>query len=748
MTNEAFKHEVINKLVNLCEADGIKLAGYVAKPDYEAGDMDASNRAISEGKPVSKVPTNYTKARTYPGHRGKDATVEEKTEAASGIDPKDWDEKKHGKNLKSVLLEDVLKSVSDAAEVDLTDEELVAFVAKSIKDSIIRAFEVRKSFDDFFDSVMDRVGYPELDEEEFDEVYKSVKEVLKEHLEPKEEKMDEDVQGTSKPKKLDDKAADKAKKERAKKVDSKKKPKKDTKKAIDYGSPADEAAGDAAYDTARDNELTDAHNRKIMERGGRQVGGMSDEAIRRGRTDDEAARNWEKTTFKSFQEAQAWDNPDPSRYFVRPTTFHEKLDLGKRIGYIVDVKPEKPETGAYGNRIVKGAKYNPKKDSTHGNKKLMPKDTVVHDVKNPSSHFDKELGKAKGNPATVLATRHKGPKGEPVVIPPHSHSSDEPGFADSEESQVKLRKDHVAKAVIERVLEGLGDADISIDAASLMKSIREESPNFSNEEDAVNFLSDAVLKYYGGASNPHADEDEEETLPKYGRRHNPDADYDRADEEDMEDSHKSSRYADHPDRDVMSEIKSDKENPVPPEKDVPPPSKEEQREEDEAYERASKKVRQMNARKSDFFTDKVTSREDRYFAYLDAQEKKKRDSEAKSKSESNEAKPPKQPTVNMKSAISEAIVDVLNQPEYATLKADLRSGGPAKPLTRASSEWTSAGEGTDAKGRPRHKKEDETPNIKLDRLMKIQDAQRGHDKEISERDKKAQDYLDRKQKSE
>ncbi len=60
-------------------------------------------------------------------------------------------------------------------------------------------------------------------------------------------------------------------------------------------------------------------------------------------------------TFKSLQEASGWSNPQPDKYYVRPTTSQERRVLGQRLGYIVDTVPEKDPTGSFGNRKVKKA---------------------------------------------------------------------------------------------------------------------------------------------------------------------------------------------------------------------------------------------------------------------------------------------------------------------------------------------------------------------------------------------------------
>jgi hypothetical protein len=454
MDYEALKTSLLEAL----QSEDVKLAGYVAKPDYEKGDMDATHEAISEGRPVSTVPKEpYSiPSRTHPGHSGKNAPMKEKLENADGIDPKDWDDKKHGRKLASIIVQQVIEELSSGS--DLPINELVS---------------------------------------------KSVRETIKKNLSPKETKMDDDVQGTSKPEKGDDDAAGKMVDEKAKKMKGKGK---DTKKSAEepdtmkarikmpktnpyqdhydkFGefapqgaraaeidnavatnkplkedlkeedakkafSDADYEKADYDYHAAKDRELEEMSDAEFnAKKPKRQVGGMSDAALDYGKTDAEAARNWDKKhgtkkgiVFKSLSEARAWNNPDPSLYKVRPTTTSERREFGPRMRFIVDEIPQREAVGAFGNRVVKGAKYNPKKDTLRGDKKLMPKDTVVHDVKNPTKHMDEQLDAAGKNPATVLAHRYKGPKGESMVQPPHSHGSDGSGFADSEESQKELRK--------------------------------------------------------------------------------------------------------------------------------------------------------------------------------------------------------------------------------------------------------------------------------------------------------------------
>lgn len=168
-------------------------------------------------------------------------------------------------------------------------------------------------------------------EEIEDLVAKSVKETIKDHLSPKETEMDGDVQGTSKPEKVDDGAAGKAVKAKA----GKKAKKTGTKKGgydDDYERDMDDRLTEPGYAEAQD--------KKTAERN----------AYYDSLKEDDGAM---KKVFKSFQEAQDWENPNPERYFIRPTTRHEKQEFGRNKGYIVDVKPEKAPTGAYGNRVAK-----------------------------------------------------------------------------------------------------------------------------------------------------------------------------------------------------------------------------------------------------------------------------------------------------------------------------------------------------------------------------------------------------------
>lgn len=167
-------------------------------------------------------------------------------------------------------------------------------------------------------------------EEVEDLVAKSVKDTIKGHLSPKETKMDGDVQGTSKPEKVDDDAAGKAVKAKAGK-----KGKTGTKKGgydDDYERDMDDRLTEPGYAEAQD--------KKTAERNAYYDSLKEDDGV-------------EKSVFKSFQEAQDWDNPNPEKYFIRPTTRQEKKEFGRNKGYIVDVKPQKEPTGAFGNRKVK-----------------------------------------------------------------------------------------------------------------------------------------------------------------------------------------------------------------------------------------------------------------------------------------------------------------------------------------------------------------------------------------------------------
>jgi hypothetical protein len=251
----------------------------------------------------------------------------------------------------------------------------------------------------------------------------------------------------------------------------------DSKKAF---SDDDYEVADYKYHAEVDRKAEDMSDAKPK---GRKPGGMSDEALDWGKDDDAAAKNWDKKTtkkgitFKSFSEAQAWENPDPSLYTIRGTTSAEKREYGPRMRFIVDEVVPREKTGSFGNRLLKGAKFNPKKDTLLGDKKLMPKNTVVHDVKNPSKNMDNVLDKAGGNPVTALATRHTGPKGESVVTPPHSMNSDEPGFADSEASQKELRKGVYGK-----------DRKLPTDAELEPRNYMDSSDRF---DDAGNYIKPA-----------------------------------------------------------------------------------------------------------------------------------------------------------------------------------------------------------------------------------------------------------------
>jgi hypothetical protein len=59
------------------------------------------------------------------------------------------------------------------------------------------------------------------------------------------------------------------------------------------------------------------------------------------------------TTFKSFKEAQSWNNPDPKRFKVVPTSFIDRKSFGINKKFKVVELPPRPETGAFGNRLVK-----------------------------------------------------------------------------------------------------------------------------------------------------------------------------------------------------------------------------------------------------------------------------------------------------------------------------------------------------------------------------------------------------------
>lgn len=58
------------------------------------------------------------------------------------------------------------------------------------------------------------------------------------------------------------------------------------------------------------------------------------------------------TTFKSLQAARQWQNPDPERYHVVPTTFDDKQKFGRNKSFIVKPRAPKGVFGAHGNKIV------------------------------------------------------------------------------------------------------------------------------------------------------------------------------------------------------------------------------------------------------------------------------------------------------------------------------------------------------------------------------------------------------------
>lgn len=265
------------------------MAGLTTNPDYAKGEMDASNEAISSGTPVSKLPTPYTDARTYPGHSGKDAPMEEKLENADGIEPSDWNEAEHGRKLASIVFSEVLKGLDN-----VTDES-----------------ELR------------------------DLISKCVSETIKKNLSPKETELDGDVQGTSKPEKVDDDAAGKAVKAKAGK-------KTGTRKS---------RYSDEDYDIADDKYHSHVDNMGDPAYAAADAAKKQQDAAYYDSLKEEP--DVLQAVFKSFQEAQDWNNPDPDRYFVRPTTRQEKKEFGRNKGFIVDVKPQKEPTGAFGNRKVK-----------------------------------------------------------------------------------------------------------------------------------------------------------------------------------------------------------------------------------------------------------------------------------------------------------------------------------------------------------------------------------------------------------
>lgn len=733
----------------------LKLAGFVATPDYSKGEMDESNRAISEGRPVSKLPTRMTQARTHPGHSGEGASMEEKLENAKGIKPEEWDEKKHGKKLASAVFEQVMKGIGTVTDVDSL-EDLVA---------------------------------------------KCVKETIKKNLSPKETKTDEKVQGTAKPEKLDDDAAGKMVDEKAKKM----KGKKDTKKSADeepdtlkrvikmpknnpyldhydkFGDFAPQGAraaeienaiatnkplkedlkeedakkafSDDDYDVAddryhaeRDNQLTGMSSAEFAMRyggekkdkkdkkntqgtlfKGKKTGGMSDEALDWGKDDDEAAKKWDSRkpddddmmsdedleqsfgnslvrnlskwgdklakesnekerssrkglTFKSLKDAKAWGNPDPSSYMIRPTTLVERRELGQKMRFIVDEVPQRPVVGAMGNRLLKGAKFNPKKDKLLGSKKLMPKDTVVHDVENPTKHMDKQFDESGKNPATVLAHRFKGPKGESIVVPPHSHDGT---YATPEKEQEELRKSSRKDKNSGGGLHGVGGI----------------------------YGKDYYDNYWGGR-NDDVDEDgtandEESKVVKKGKL-------------------ESGKY------DAMTAWGSEKDRKENPEKYKRETHPKDEEIEDDIDRAAALKsfvgyvtVEVLKAMEASFGEDKISHREDKYLA----------------KDGTPGVKPIKEETPASKRVRAAVLTgDVL--------KAEKRHGRSGNPVTSASSDWVASGRPTDnATGKPSiapRSKDDESIRETFRRADDASTAAIAHNAELAGRDARAQRYLDKK----
>lgn len=706
----------------------LKLAGLVATPDYSKGEMDESNRAISEGRPVSKLPTRMTQARTHPGHSGEGASMEEKLENAKGIKPEEWDEKKHGKKLASAVFEQVMKGIGTVTDVDSL-EDLVA---------------------------------------------KCVKETIKKNLSPKETKTDEKVQGTAKPEKLDDDAAGKMVDEKAKKMKGKKDTKKsaeeepDTLKrvikmpknnpyldhydkfgdfapqgaraaeienAIATNKPlredpkdddAKKAFSDDDYDVAddryhaeRDNQLTGMSSAEFAMRyggekkdkkdkkntqgtlfKGKKTGGMSDEALDWGKDDDEAAKNWEKAakkyekerssrkglTFKSFQDAQAWNNPDPDRYMVRPTTFAERREFGQRMHFIADEIPQKEPVGAFGNRIVKGAKYNPKKDTLLGKKELMPKDTVVHDVKNPTKHMEKQFDESGKNPATVLAHRFKGPKGESIVVPPHSHDGT---YATPEKEQEELRKS--------------SGKDINSGGG-----LQEPRGIYGG------IYGKTYYDSYWGGRNDDGDEDEDDTAN------------DKKSKYVKKGKLESGNY------DAMTAWGSEKDRKENPEKYKRETHPKDEEIEDDIDRAAALKsfvgyvtVEVLKAMEASFGEDKISHREDKYLA----------------KDGTPGVKPIKEETPASKRVRAAVLTgDVL--------KAEKRHGRSGNPVTSASSDWVASGRPTDnATGKPSiapRSKDDESIRETFRRADDASTAAIAHNAELAGRDARAQRYLDKK----
>jgi len=92
---------------------------------------------------------------------------------------------------------------------------------------------------------------------------------------------------------------------------------------VDTEVDAEVDAADFRYHEEVDNKITDEMDKKIA-----------------------------GVTFKSFKETQEWSNPDPKRFKVVPTTFQERKEFGISKKFIVVEIPQKPSTGAFGNRKV------------------------------------------------------------------------------------------------------------------------------------------------------------------------------------------------------------------------------------------------------------------------------------------------------------------------------------------------------------------------------------------------------------
>lgn len=85
-----------------------------------------------------------------------------------------------------------------------------------------------------------------------------------------------------------------------------------------------------------------------------QVGALTTKSVDEEEKDEEEE---EETpvgeVFKSLSSARAWDNPDPSRFYVDSMTFEEKKAKGVRYNYIVREKQQKAPIGAFGNKLIR-----------------------------------------------------------------------------------------------------------------------------------------------------------------------------------------------------------------------------------------------------------------------------------------------------------------------------------------------------------------------------------------------------------